>query len=303
MLFHNLCFVPADMIAVYIVLYIGINNFLLRKKVLLFFLVFHVALVSIVIASFYITIYVIPDQYKLQELNNTKNYEWFTSVLSTYMVLGSASVLKILKAWYYNLQEKLQLENQNIKSELDLLRSQINPHFLFNTLNNIDALTYGNPEKASDSIIKLSDIMRYMLYESNTDKVTLEKEIEYLESYIDLLRLRLNVPNYIEFRTEGNFEDVMVPPMLFVPFIENAFKHGSKKVAPPGIVVSLKVTDRDLFFLVANFSSSSKVKDKIGGIGLSNIKRRLKLIYKDQYDLKIEDSNDMFEVALKIPVS
>ena len=122
------------------------------------------------------------------------------------------------------------------------MKRQLNPHFLFNTLNNIDALIRKDPEKASDSVMKLSWIMRYFIYEANADKVPLEKEIEYLESFIELQRIRYKHKEFIDYSRSGAVEGIEVAPMLFVPFVENAFKHGTRRSQIPGIVIRLEVT-------------------------------------------------------------
>jgi len=186
-----------------------------------------------------------------------------------------------------------------------MLRSQINPHFIFNTLNNIDALVYSNQDRASDAIVGLSEIMRYMLYESNTEMVSLEKEVYHLESMIDLIRLRLKDPNFIQFNLEGDPKGKYIPPMLLVPFVENAYKHGRKSGPSPGIIINLRINSNNYQFEVLNQydPTYSGPKDSLGGIGLSNLERRLKLLYKGQHDFYINNTPPTYQIYIEIPVA
>ena len=197
---------------------------------------------------------------------------------------------------------KADLINQNQASELALLRSQINPHFLFNTLNNIYSLVYKKSDEASEAVMKLSEIMRYTLYDSNIDKVMLDKEVEYLKNFIELQQLRLKTDNFVEFNIKGNLEGYTIAPMIFISFVENAFKHGSKKVQSPGIVINLTAGNNKIIFDMMNYCLENEVqnKDIAGGIGLQNIKRRLELLYKDKHNLEITKTENQFIVKLEI---
>ena len=204
--------------------------------------------------------------------------------------------------WFQNQKQKADLINQNQASELALLRSQINPHFLFNTLNNIYSLVYKKSNEAPEAVMKLSSIMRYTLYDSNTDKVLLEKEVEYLKSFIELQQLRLKKENFVDFRINGNINNYTITPMLFIPFVENAFKHGNKNTPSPGIVITLIVEGEKIIFEVMNYLRTGRAvnKDTVGGIGLQNIKRRLDLLYKDKHKLDINTRDERFIVKLEI---
>ena len=223
-------------------------------------------------------------------------------LVSVYSVTISAISIKLLKEWYASQQEKKELLNQSLISELALLRSQINPHFLFNTLNNIDSLVMRDPDRASNAIIKLSEIMRYMLYDSNTDFVPLDKELDYIESFISLQQLRLKNAAHTKFTIQGDPKGKMIPPMLFVPFVENAYKHGSKQKNKPGVIISVDITENSLTFEVVNSYSVDAVcsKDVTGGIGMHNVKRRLELLYKDKHELIINKDNGEYQVILKL---
>jgi ligand-binding sensor domain-containing protein len=195
---------------------------------------------------------------------------------------------------------KVELDFQNQASEQALLRSQINPHFLFNTLNNIYSLVYQKASNAPEALMKLSEIMRYMLYDTSADMVQLDKEIQYLKSFIELHQLRLKNKDFVSFDIAGDTSGKQIAPMLLIAFIENAFKHGNKSTAAPGIVIQLNCSKNEIRFNIKNSKNISSPKDSLGGIGLANVKRRLELIYHDKYHLNINDSNDTFEVDLLI---
>jgi ligand-binding sensor domain-containing protein len=199
-------------------------------------------------------------------------------------------------------QLKSEMQHQNKISEIALLRSQINPHFLFNTLNNIYSLVNKKSEEAPPAVMKLSELMRFMLYEANTDKVSLEKEINYLKSYIGLQLLRIKNNDFFEFNITGNIYGKSITPMIFIPFIENAFKHGNKKEHNPGILINLQVDETYLRFEISNYYQSNLLinKDYTGGIGLKNVRRRLELMYPNKHSLEISDSNGYFKVNLEL---
>lgn len=193
-----------------------------------------------------------------------------------------------------------ELIAQNQMSEMALLRSQINPHFLFNTLNNIYSLVYQRSDEAPEAVMKLSEIMRYMLYEATSDKVLLQNEINYLKSFIELQLLRIKNRDFVSFTISGNLAGKVISPMLLISFVENAFKHGVKKGDNPGITINLEVTDNKINFEVVNFNQKGDVKnkDKTGGIGLTNVKRRLELLYHNRFTLDIKQDDNVFHVKL-----
>jgi two-component system LytT family sensor kinase len=212
-----------------------------------------------------------------------------------------AVFISFILAWYAAQKQKAELINQNQASELALLRSQINPHFLFNTLNNIYSLVYKKSDNAPEAVMKLSSIMRYMLYDSSEDKVLLEKEVEYLKSFIELQELRLMNKNFVSFDIHGSLQGRTISPMILMPFIENAFKHGNKQVKSPGIMVDLALKEQLIIFKVSNYLAKSPTeKDEAGGIGVHNINRRLELIYPDKHRLEIKKTPDMFHIILEI---
>jgi len=210
---------------------------------------------------------------------------------------------------YQNIEEKIvtdrlvkEKENENLKTELSFLRSQVSPHFMFNVLNNMVALARKRSEQLEPSLIKLSSLMRYMLYEANEDKVPLEKEIEYLQSYIDLQQQRFGSKVTVNVLLDVADNDCEIEPMLLIPFVENAFKHGTGLVEDAFITIELNVRNNLLQFTVRNKYNNvpNEVKDKTSGIGLVNVKRRLNLLYGNHHTLLITTHSDFFVVSLQL---
>lgn len=216
-----------------------------------------------------------------------------------WIVFGVLSRLGI--DWFQKQQNITLLKKENAESKLMALRNQINPHFLFNTLNNIDALIKQDQEKASQSLIKLSDIMRYMLNESSHDKVSLENELTYLENYVSLEQLRLKNPEFVHFNVSGNPVGKEIAPMLFIPFVENAFKHSINSKEKDGIKIYFVIEENRILFDCENkFNKQPTEKDASHGVGLETVHARLRMIYPKKHTLVIDDSTDIFNVHLEI---
>ena len=198
-------------------------------------------------------------------------------------------------------QENQALQLQNTQSELALLKMQISPHFLFNTLNNIDYLVTFDTEKASGSIAKLGAVLRYMIYDAEVEKIALEKEMKHIEDYIDLLRLRTSGENYLQYRLNGRPEQWRIAPMLFLPLIENAYKHSSAKEGENIISIDIRIEKSSLQFVISNeYDTYRKPTAKAGGLGLNIVKRRLELIYPERHSLTITKDNKRFKVELTL---
>lgn len=242
----------------------------------------------------------------ISEGNNT--YKFFDSaitiVLIVFIVLLGC-LFRILTEWLKNLKIKTQLEKQNLQSELALLKNQVSPHFFFNTLNNIDSLIKSNTDKASETLVKLSEIMRYMIYDTNIDKVDLSNEIKHIESYIDLQKIQYSNKELISFAIKGNFQSIRIAPMLFIPFVENAFKHCTDKSIQNAIRIAFSIDNNTINFECVNvFDRTRKItKDNASGIGLAIIKRRLEIIYPDKHTLTINEVNNTFKVILTLNIN
>ncbi|OHX68555.1 hypothetical protein NH26_12530 [Flammeovirga pacifica] len=227
-------------------------------------------------------------------------------------VLGITTSIALTRNWIANQRKTRELEKQNMMTELSLLKSQIQPHFLFNTLNNIYSLTLDKSDEAPDAVMKLSELMSYMLYQKET-RVNLDDELYHMKNYLDLEKLRFGKRLDIQFNVNGDPTQVRVPQLLLLPFIENTFKHGVKnKLNQIKISLDLKICEDFITFEVENpsidkvqlpftLAEVSDKNNKKGGFGLSNAKRRLGLLYDERYTLQIEDGEDKFKVTLKIP--
>jgi len=212
-------------------------------------------------------------------------------------------MLRFAVDWFELEARKKEMENERLVAELNFLKAQINPHFLFNTLNNLYYLAYSKSENTTEVIAKLSQMMRYMIYDSNHPKVLLTKEIEYMQSYISLERMRLNNQIPIQFDIQGPIENVWVAPLIFITFLENAFKHGVSNDNPKAwIKISIRMTGKECVYTVENTKAKRDESQK-AGIGLQNVKRRLELSYPDQYQLTVEDRPEVYYVQLKLTLS
>ena len=197
-------------------------------------------------------------------------------------------------------QRRKESENENLKSELSLLRSQISPHFMFNVLNSLTALARKKSDDLEPIIIKLSQLMRYTIYYSAVPKVELETELEYLGNYIDLQKLRFGSSIEVEFDKAVSDPSFQIEPMLLISFVENAFKHGTGLVPEPAIKIDINCDGTILKFSVRNKFIAHKEKDETHGVGLRNVKRRLELLYEDKYELTIREEPPWFHVNLTL---
>ncbi|MCX6303896.1 MAG: histidine kinase [Bacteroidetes bacterium] len=195
-----------------------------------------------------------------------------------------------------------RLAKQNLQSELALLKNQVSPHFLFNTLNNIDSLITSNAEKASETLVKLSEILRYMIYDTNVPRVLLADEIGHIQSYMDLQKIQFANRELASLAVLGNPGNMQVAPMLFIPFVENAFKHCTEKNIPGAIRFSFTIQDNGVKFESVNLAGKTQRinKDGASGIGLGNIRRRLELIYPGRHVLNITEDSNTFNVTLSV---
>jgi two-component system, LytTR family, sensor kinase len=226
--------------------------------------------------------------------------------LISLMTAGGSTVVKIFSDWAKQLRVHQEMEVRTIQSELSFLKSQINPHFLFNTLNSLYALTLKKSDEAPEIVIKLSEMMRYMLYECNERQVLLSKEIDYIQNYLDLEALRHKQMD-IQFELQGEAKDLKIAPLIFIAFIENAFKHGANNQISKGFVQIQMVVDGDEVNMYVENSKVEKMPTiehkRTGGIGLVNVKRRLDILYPKNYNLEIFDAPNTYGVNLWIKLN
>jgi len=233
----------------------------------------------------------IPKRMWLMTLNNT------VSSFILFFLLGG--FIRLAFSFIRNQNEKKLLENAKLNAEVNFLKSQINPHFLFNTLNSVYAQAHSRSDKTEISILKLSELLRYMLYDSGENKVELAKDIQYINNYIDLQKLRLSSKVIINYTVSGKLDGYYIAPLLLITFIENAFKHGISYSYSSTINIDIKIIDETLTLLVSNpVLQSNTFAD--GGLGLKNVTRRLELLYPDKYQLFIKLKNNQHIVNLNL---
>ncbi|MBK8514828.1 MAG: histidine kinase [Saprospiraceae bacterium] len=227
--------------------------------------------------------------------------------LSTFFVGTSTTIYQVMNDWLVQQRDKKDLESQNLQSELKFLKSQINPHFLFNTLNSLYALTLKKSDQAPEIVLKLSEMMRYMLYECNEKEVPLSKEINYLKNYLELEKLRHGNKMLIDLKINGKIKDQKIAPLMLIPFIENSFKHGINNQISQGFVnLELNVMNQDLHMALENSKSPSLPKmngKRSGGIGLVNVKRRMTILYPEKHHLDISESPNTYKIELSLSLS
>ncbi len=225
------------------------------------------------------------------------------SILPGVFIIAVSTAFKMFSDQIKNETKVKERETENLKTELSFLRSQVSPHFMFNVLNNMVALARKRSDQLEPSLIKLSSLLRYMLYETNEQSVALEKEVEYLQSYIDLQQQRFgkNVRVHVDLKDIDN--NYFIEPMLLIPFVENAYKHGVGMIEDAQIEIQLKVNNGLLQFDVKNkFSETTQTNDQTAGIGLHNVQRRLNLLYKNRHNLMITKKGNWFLVSLQINI-
>jgi two-component system LytT family sensor kinase len=226
-------------------------------------------------------------------------------VMLTLLMAGISTSVTLIQKWQADKQERETLEKEKIGSELSFLKAQINPHFFFNTLNNIYALTHVDVEKSRSALHKLSRMMRYLLYDTQSGSTPLSREVSFIVDYIELMKLRLNELTTVTLEGPPLQQDMQIAPMLFLPYIENAFKYGVSTTIPSVITIELGMEEKMLTFMVKNTIFENAVTaDGYGGIGLSNTKRRLDLLYPGKHTFsahKAEDTNEFIVHLTIIP--
>lgn len=285
-----------DMMMVYVNFYVLIPKFFLKGKYLeyalltLLTLIINIGLVSI-------------DEYANigMEFDDGTHLTFLDIVILPFVLtmtlLGTAVAIKLFKGYVADQRYISDLKSANLETELAYLKDQINPHSLFNALNNIYVQSQIRPAEASESILLLSELLRYQLYDCAKEKVYLKDEINYLNTYLKLDALRKNKAK-IDFKINGVPDRHMVAPFLFIPFIENAVKHGMSTDNESEILIQLDLLENEIQFLVQNTIPKTKNKVVQGGIGLKNVQRRLELLYPNRHQLTISDTGEIYEVRL-----
>lgn len=297
--------------AVYFTLYFLMPKFLFKERYLEFAL--YLILVILVFSALIWFNYVIvqnpvfwsDEGYEPNLLNYGKMLKNTTKI---YPVLVLAIGIKWFKYWYKEQKSNQLLVEEKLKAELNFLKAQVHPHFLFNTLNNLYALTLKQSKDAPDVVLKLSDLLNYMLYECAADVVPIEKEIKLLKDYIALEKIRYGDRLNISFNVLGKSAGIKVAPLMLLPFVENSFKHGvSEEMDEAWVSIDLELKAEKLILKVENSKGKNNERDDQfnykQGIGLKNVQRRLELLYSDSHNLEMHDSDDSFLIILTVDLN
>ena len=309
---HSLALLPAQLLASYFLVYYQVPKLLFKKKYFRFgtsfILSVYVFLVFSNFSSMYLSNLFTPNSFKEKTLIEILSDPFHLAVVYFPSVYVFVFLMLMIKAFKDRFEERHQLEvlqKEKATTELKFLKSQTNPHFLFNTLNNLYALTLDQSEKAPDVVLKLSDMLDYMLYQCKDAEVPLVKEIDFIQDYIDLESLRYGKKLILNFTHHLHSPNVMIAPLILISFVENAFKHGASNNLKDSIIeIDLTTNQKQLCFKVFNTrpskNDSSKKNESQDGIGLSNAKRQLELNYKNNHDLNSNKTDTNFQIELNI---
>ncbi|QTD37035.1 sensor histidine kinase [Polaribacter batillariae] len=309
----NLIGFPIHIFLAYLNIYYLMPKFVFKRKYKTYILLVIIALLAMVFLKFNLTYYLISNDVWPE---GPKQINRFTMDYAIDMMIGELYVvtfvtaIKITMDWIKEHKRLMDLEKVQLETELLFLRSQVSPHFFFNTLNNIYSLAIEKSEKTPKIILKLSELMRYILYETSNKRQSLEKEILCIQNYIELERMRHGELLEVNMDMIGDIRGKKIAPILLLSFVENAFKHGiDKNITKVSLDIRFKVEKNLLYFKIANPTPAvstyqkNKIIPNFGGIGLTNVKKRLELGYrKEDYDLSIKTKNNLFIVKLKIKV-
>jgi len=300
---RNAKFIPGHLLVVYPLLYFLIPRFLFKKKYFLFFTGF----ISLIFVAALFT-----DNFRLnfdgKDPFSGFDIRWGKNILPFIHVAAIATTIKFIKYAYFQEGRTMVARQQRTMAELELLKAQIHPHFLFNTLNNLFALTLRKSADSHKVVNRLSEMLRFMIYESSKDFIPLEKEIQLLNNYIDLEKIRYGNELELSVTMSGDIEGKQIRPLLFLPLLENSFKHGlSQQLEEKWINLELHVEKNKLYFKLANSRDPDEVKTEIPGkkkgIGLDNVMRRLDLLYPGKHKLQVNEENEMFMVSIEMQVA
>jgi len=289
-------------ISVYINLLWLIPAFFNKRKFFLFFLLEIANILLFILLNYFMTYFFEGGKHP------SFSTEFIAEFILVLMFLILSTLLKVMRDSITLQDVELRMkevQKQKVESELRALKAQINPHFFFNTLNSLYSLSLDKSDMAPELILKLSDLMRYVIYESNDDLVPVGKQLEFLQSYVYLERLRAGENLQVEFEVKGKYLDLKIAPLLYVAFIENAFKHGAKtKNDDPYIHIAFDLEHEDrVGFFIENRVDPFRDQKKSGGFGLANVTKRLDLLYPGKYEMKIQDSASVYRVDLTILVA
>jgi len=296
---QNLYLLPVRMGATYLLLYWILPKFLLRKKYFLF-----TVLASIHAVLFGLFVWLVL--YFATDMHYRETLPFIRSIVLNYQIPATAAAIYMFKRWYLIQQYSSNLEKEKLEAELKFLKSQIHPHFLFNTLNNLYALTLKKSNLAPDMVIQLSNLLEYMLYTGKESEVRLNDELNQIRGYIDLEKLRFGKRLQISLDIDKKIDGLLIAPLILLPFVENSFKHGpGNDLKSPFIAIKAEMKYRTLHFSISNSYSNDtgRFEEYTERIGLKNVRRRLELIYPQKHQLKIKQEHDIFTVDLRLELN
>ncbi|WP_175549965.1 sensor histidine kinase [Mariniphaga anaerophila] len=297
---ESLCMLPFVMAATYITVY-GILPFYLRTRKLAITVLLMVTVLLLVTLGERIFLRLINGLPVTSD--SLLGVTFLYLFLETNFMVAIAFAIKIVKKWFEQQTEKHEMEKQNLKKELQVLKAQLQPHFLFNTMNNLYSLSLAESAKTSEGIAQMAALLQSVLYECNDSEISLEKEVKLIENYIELERLRYGSNLALTFETSGLTEKRKIAPMLLFTFVENCFKHGGiQKDGKLHIHISVAVSQERLLFQAENSLPPEKrvTGQKTGGVGMANAKKRLEILYKGRYKLTIKENEVTWKVSLKL---
>lgn len=278
-----------------------VNHFIEQKRYVSFALIATVVFLGITfLRSELNTLF--PDM-RREILDMNSRATWFWGALFTnFSFLLIAFFYQMLYNRYRVERRNLAIISEQREAQLQELRAQINPHFLFNTLNNIYSLAVVKSDKTADMVLKLSNLLRYVIYDGRAEQIALKREVEHIQHFVELFQMRSEAPLNIRFDTSGVLDGVKIEPMILIPIVENCFKHCDFDTNEHAFVsIDLQVENKRLYFKTANSKDDrNQQKDKVGGVGLENIRKRLKLKYRDGHQIQIKNSTNTFEVQLDL---
>jgi two-component system, LytTR family, sensor kinase len=294
----------AAIATVYTFNYYLIPKILLQNKLKRFIAFAFVAIVMFFYIQLLLTLFLVVKLLHEESRLFPEMIDVMMLFFNMFFVVFFAIAIKFYKRWSEKDFREQQVQKEKVEAELQMLKTQINPHFLFNTLNSIYVLAMKKSEQTANVVMKLSDILDYILYRIDAPMIAISTEIKIIENYIELEKIRFADRVNITFTYNFKSEDIQIPPMLIIPFIENAFKHGvGKSMEKSWIKIIIDATCQLLNIEVSNTKSQNKLKSEVGGIGLLNVKKRLDLLFYDSYKLEISEKNNRFDVFLSIPIN
>ncbi len=293
----------AAIAAVYTFNYHLIPTILLKNKLVKFIALAFVAIVMFFYIQLLLTLFLVVKSLYIENRLFPEMIDVVMLFFNMFFVVFVAIAIKFYKRWNEKDFREQQVQKEKVEAELQMLKTQINPHFLFNTLNSIYVLAMKKSEQTANVVMKLSDILDYILYRIDAPKIDISSEIRIIENYIELERIRFTERVNLKFTSNFKSKNFQIPPMLIIPFIENAFKHGvAKSIDKSWLNITIEETDHMLHIVVSNSKRQNTIKSEVGGIGLLNVKKRLDLLFGDGYILDISEKNNRFDVHLSIPL-